>query len=539
MKLFLLLTASLFLVPLKAQEHAWVYFTDKPNVAQSLSNPISILTQRAIDRKNLHSVAIDERDVPVNESYIASLKAQTGITVRAKSKWFNSAHVIGSVANINALTGLAFVDRVVFADDALNSGSKSSSTTLARPSDKLDAQIEFTYGNTANQVQQINIDALHALDYTGEGLIIAVLDSGFPNVSTMGAFQRLRDNGDLLNGYDFVNRNPNVYAYTGNNHGTLVLSTMAGFVNNQFVGTAPDASYYLFRTEDAGSETPVEESYWVEAAERADSLGVDIINTSLGYNTFDDASYDYSTSDMDGNTAFISQGANIAIEKGILVVTSAGNAGNDPTWGIITAPADANVLTVGAVNASGNYASFSSRGPSADMRVKPDVMAQGSGSTVVTSTNVIATANGTSFSSPIMAGAVACLWQALPNRTNVEIMQLVREASSQFLAPTIQIGYGIPNFGDALNLALNTEAPPVQNEFKVFPNPTTGRFQVLMPTGTNRALIEMYDVLGKRVLKKEISSTNNFIEIGSFQKGVYIAQIASGSTKKTLKIVKQ
>lgn len=539
MKLFLLLTASLLLGPVKAQEHAWVYFTDKPNVAQSLSNPISILTQRAIDRKNAHNVVIDERDVPVNETYIASLKNQTGITVRAKSKWFNNAHVIGSVANINALTALSFVERVVFANNALNPGSKPSKTVAYRPTDKLNAQIEFTYGNTANQVQQINIDALHALDYTGEGLIIAVLDSGFPNVNTMGAFQRLRDNGDLLNGYDFVDRNPNVYAYTANSHGTLVLSTMAGFVNNQFVGTAPDASYYLFRTEDAGSETPVEESYWVEAAERADSLGVDIINTSLGYNTFDNAGYDYSTSDMDGNTAFISQGANVAIEKGILVVTSAGNAGNDPAWGIITAPADANVLTVGAVNASGNYASFSSRGPSADMRVKPDVVAQGSGSAVITSSNVIATANGTSFSSPIMAGAVACLWQAFPARTNLEIMQLVREASSRFLAPTIQLGYGIPNFEDALNLALNTEEPSVQNEFKVFPNPTTGRFRVLMPTGTNSAVIELYDVLGKRVLRKEISSTNSSIDIGPLQKGVYIAQIASGSNKKTLKIVKQ
>ena len=174
----------------------------------------------------------------------------------------------------------------------------------------------------------ISADHLHISDFTGEGITVAVLDAGFPNVNTMGAFQRLRDAGNLLDGYDFVNRNADVYAYTGNTHGTKVLSTMAGFIQDQFVGTAPDASYYLFRTEDASSENPVEESYWVEAAERADSLGVDIINTSLGYKDMIIQITVYTCNDLDGNTAFITRGANIAFEKGMLLVNSAGNSGS-------------------------------------------------------------------------------------------------------------------------------------------------------------------------------------------------------------------
>jgi len=280
-----------------AQQDAWVYLTDKENVSASIQDPISILTQNSIDRKNAHGIPIDSRDVPVNESYISQLKNQAGITVMAKSKWFNAVHVRGSESQIKTLTGLSFVDHVIFADKNLNTSGRGSQKT-----DKFQEEasfVDYIYGNTQNQIEMINIDALHRLDYTGEGIVIAVLDTGFPNVDSMDAFQRLRDSGNLRNGYDFVDRTSDVYAFNDNSHGTFVLSTMAAFIQDQYVGTAPDASYYLFRTEDTSSENPVEESYWVEAAERADSLGVHIINSSLGYSIYDNPNYSYSPADMD------------------------------------------------------------------------------------------------------------------------------------------------------------------------------------------------------------------------------------------------
>jgi hypothetical protein len=299
-----------------AQQDAWVYFTDKENVANAIANPLTILTQKAIDRKSDHNVAIDERDVPVNENYITQVKNTSGIMVMAKSKWFNAVHVRGSEADINDLLNLGFVASIEFADDNLNRMPTQSNSSNNKFNVE-DALVNFEYGNTQNQVEMISADVLHQMDYTGNGVTVAVLDAGFPNVNTMGAFQRLRNAGKLLNGYDFVNRTADIYAYAGSTHGTKVLSAMAGFIQDAFVGTAPDASYYLFRTEDAGSENPVEESYWVEAAERADSLGVDIINTSLGYKSYDNPNYSYTASDLDGNTAFITKGANIAFEKGL------------------------------------------------------------------------------------------------------------------------------------------------------------------------------------------------------------------------------
>ncbi len=534
-----LLFAIAFQTVLAQEQHAWVYLTDKENVSQALANPITIMTQKAIDRKNAHGVAIDARDVPVNESYITTLKQQTGITVLAKSKWFNCVHITGTLTDIGALTSLAFVDSIDYADDTLDGFSRSAEAQLHNQhQDKLEVLVDFNYGSATAQAEQINAHKLHELDYTGSGMTIAVMDSGFPNVSTMGAFQRMRDNGNLLGGYNFPDRSTDYTSPSLHNHGTLVLSDMAGYIENQFVGTAPDASYYLFRTENASSETPVEESYWVEAAERADSLGVDVINTSLGYNTFDDARYDYATTDMDGNTAFITKGANIAFEKGMLVVNSAGNSGN-AAWGIITAPADAaGAFTVGAVTATGAYASFSSRGPTADGRVKPDTMARGSTASVINQGNSVSSASGTSFSSPIMAGALTCLWQALPDLTNAELMQLVREVGSTFATPTIQMGYGIPDLEQALNNALSS---PQFNEqqFLVSPNPVTNFFDIRFPSGVNSVQLSMYTILGKQVISKEVNSADNRVDTSHLNTGVYLVQLLSSQGKQTYKLIKQ
>ncbi|MEM6686196.1 MAG: S8 family serine peptidase [Bacteroidota bacterium] len=519
-------------------QHAWVYFTDKPNVATALANPTTILTQKAIDRKNNHSIAIDVRDVPVNESYITQVKNQTGITVSAKSKWFNCIHVLGTQTDIDNLLTLPFVNEIVYADRSLNTSNRPLGVANdAIVGAKLETNVMFNYGNTANQVSMIKVDKLHEMDYTGEGVTVAVMDSGFPNVNTMAAFQRLRNNGDLLGGYDFVDRNPDIYAYTGNSHGTLVLSDMAAHIDGQFVGTAPDASYYLFRTEDVGSETPLEESYWVEAAERADSLGVDVVNTSLGYTTFDDSRYNYSTSDMDGNTAFITRGANIAVEKGMLMVNSAGNSGNN-SWGIVGAPADGNVFSIGAVDASGNYASFSSRGRTPNVPVKPDVVAQGAGTYVVTSSGGIAALNGTSFSSPIIAGAMACMVQAFPSKTNLELMQIVRESASIHSSPTIQLGYGIPNFEAAFQTLSNVEVGNIQT-IQMYPNPAKAIVHINLPDNTQQATITLGSLVGKTIKVYTTNTTSERIDVSQLSAGMYWLRIEANGEIFTKKIIKQ
>lgn len=525
-------------VSLAQIEDAWVYLADKLDVASSISNPNTILTQKAIDRKATHGIAIDARDVPVNEAYISQLKLATGITVYAKSKWFNAVHVRGTETDINNLvTTYAFVDYVEFADRSLNTKRPSSSK------DKFEIEEEmviFDYGDTQNQVEMISAHDLHILDYTGEGVTIAVMDAGFPNVNTMMAFQKIRSAGDLLGGYDFVNRTSDVYAYTGSDHGTKVLSTMAGFIENQYVGTAPDASYYLFRTE-APYENPVEESFWVEAAERADSLGVDLLNTSLGYKDFfDDSSYDYTASDMDGNTAFITKGANIAFEKGLVLINSSGNNGNRVDYKGVNAPADSpNVLSIGAVDFNGDYVSFSSQGNSFQPTQKPDVVARGASSYVIDdiiTPGTIIQNNGTSFSSPILAGGIACLMQALPNKTNSEIYQLVRESASQYLSPDYFLGYGIPNLGLALSLNINSKEI---SEFKIYPNPVNNNLFIDFPQDFDQVDVAIFDILGKQVVGVIVSLEENVIDVGNLNKGVYIVKIDSSYNSNSFKLIKR
>tara|TARA_R110002049_G_scaffold308939_1_gene515047 strand:+ start:40840 stop:42453 length:1614 start_codon:yes stop_codon:yes gene_type:complete len=517
-------------------QDAWVYFADKEDVAASLETPIAILTQKAIDRKRIHGIAIDARDVPVNENYILQIKNAEGITVMAKSKWFNAVHVRGNQSDIETLNSLGFVVRIDFANKSLN----ASKSVLQKKQSKLENTVsDFNYGNALNQIKMFHGDDLHAADYTGTGMTVAVIDAGFPNVNTMTSFQRLRDAGNLLGSYDFVNRDADVFTETTSNHGTWVLSDMAGYIENRFVGTAPDASYHLFITEDDTSENPVEESYWVEAVERADSLGVDVINTSLGYTTYDNPNYSYTPSDMNGNTAFITKGANIAFEKGMLLVNSAGNSGND-SWQIVGAPADAaGVLSIGAVNANGNYASFSSKGNTIQPIQKPDVVAQGQTSYVITEHDVIATANGTSFSSPILAGGIVCLWQALPYKTNVELMQLVRESASQYANPDYFLGYGIPDLKAALDVGISSEASININDLKLFPNPTEGLLYFNIFSDKNPVTLRLFDVLGREVSRVLLSIENNPMDISSLSNGIYLAKIESKNTTRTTKILKR
>lgn len=520
-----------------SQEDAWVFFTDKPNASYFLANPLEMLSQRALDRRLLQNISIDTLDVPIHQPYTNQVAGNTGITVLAKSKWLNAVHVRGSQANIAALDTISFISHIHFANTSLNDNTSGRTHQNHGETKNLDTQVVFQYGNSANQVNMMNGHLLHQNNYTGTGKIIAVMDNGFVGVNTTAPFQRLFTNNLILGGYNFVSQNDQIY--TGGSHGTLVLSTMGGFVENELVGSAPDAKYYLFVTESNTYENPLEESLWVEGAEMADSLGVDVINTSLGYSAFDNPAYNYSYADMNGTTTFIAKGAAIAFSRGMICVTSAGNSGNTG-WQYITTPGDAlNTLTVGAVNAQGLYANFSSIGPSADNRIKPDVVAQGVGATVATSTGTIGVANGTSFSSPITAGLVTCLWQSLPTLTNTEILQIVRESASIYANPTALLGYGIPNFYSALQAGqLLSNDSIIPSVFSVYPNPFEDQLTIRWTESGTIGQLQMYNVTGQLILQKEIQS-NQIISVSHLKPGMYFYTLQSEALLKSGKIIKK
>lgn len=525
-----------------AQQDAWVYFNAKPNSQFYLDNPLEMLSQRALDRRANQNIALDFIDVPIHQPFVDQVAASSGISVLATSKWLNAVHVRGSVIAISALANLSFVATIDFADDSFDSrianggAPKYERPEIPRVQKQMETQVDFAYGGSANQIQMLNGHLLHQQDYTGSGKIIAVLDAGFPNVNTAAPFQRLFDNNLILGGYNFVDRNENIYSR--NNHGTLVLSTMGGYVENQLVGTAPDAQYYLFITEAIEYENPLEESLWVEAAERADSLGVDVINTSLGYPAYDNSAYDYSYEERDGTKAFISRGADLAFTRGMVVVASAGNEGgsSDP---FVSVPADGiHVLTVGAVTATEAWAAFSCIGPTTDGRIKPDVMAKGQGATVANTQGNVATSNGTSFSGPIMAGMVATFWSAVPNLTNQQVVDFVRQSSDLFSAPTAQKGYGVPDFALALENAQLSEEQPLKPQFSIYPIPVANVLSVQFPDAADSATLTISDALGKTVLVKKIDLQNASVDCSGIRSGVYFYSIVSGTTKQNGKFLK-
>lgn len=535
MKMSCLLFLVLSSLIATAQEDAWVYFNSKPNQEVYYENPLLMLSQRAIDRRIQQNIAIDIKDVPISQGYIDQVSSVEGINVMAKSKWLNAIHVRGSFESISSLLTFDFVDSVDFADDSLDNFGRPSQSRVSIQNISKATQVFYPYGNSENQVQMLNGHLLHEQDKTGSGKIIAVLDAGFPGVDVASPFQRLHDQNLILGGYNFVNRTTNFYS--GGNHGTLVLSVMGGYLENQLVGTAPDASYYLFVTEDITSETPLEESLWVEAAEMADSLGVDIINTSLGYFNFEDSAYSHTYQDMDGQTTFISRGANIANSRGMVVVVSAGNSGGSSNPNI-SAPADApGVLTVGAVTALGQYASFSSLGPAFGGNIKPDVMAQGEAATIADGNGGIGTANGTSFSAPIIAGMVACLWQALPDKSAEEIKQLIRQSASFYTNPNEQFGYGIPDFGAAASLGdtgIKKDATVV-----FFPNPFKEQINVSFGNGgKGLGSIVLYNAFGQEVLHQRIGHST-IIHTDGLIPGVYFYKLITADGQASGKLIKQ
>jgi serine protease AprX len=427
-----------------------ITFTNKgENNPYSIKNPNQFLSPRSIKRKKKMGIPITDEDLPVNPNYILEItKLIPSARVINKSRWFN--HIIIQTADTNWKSP-THLPNFVSELKLIYSGKTPKSTnnrafTPSKTGDVFSKKISksLSYDKSDFQIKSLNLQGLHKKGFLGKDIHVAILDGGFSNVDKIEAFHHLRTKNRILGTWDFASNEHEVYG--DGEHGTMVLGCMAGFVENKFLGTAPMASYWLFRTEDGATETITEEYNWISAAEFADSAGVDIINSSLGYTTFDKGIGSYSYKDMNGKTAIISRGADKAVEKGILVVNSAGNSGNDK-WKYIGAPADAEkVFSIGAITKTKERARFSSFGPTSDGRIKPNVCALGYNSAVINSAGTVTEASGTSFSGPIMCGAIACLMNKHRFTQPEKLMTAIQLSGSNAENPANDLGYGIPDF---------------------------------------------------------------------------------------------
>ena len=419
-----------------------VSLKDKVGTTCSIDKPEEFLSERAIERRNRQQLPIDETDLPVSGKYVDELKA-TGARLVTTSKWNNTVVLeVSDTLLMDEISKKSFVTgvkKVWVSPDSIPPRNMKRKKEVKIKVEKTDCH----YGNALRQIEIHGGDSLHTAGFAGKGMHVAVIDAGFYNADEIKFFRKM----DLLGTRDFVNPNSDIYAE--NAHGLMVLSCMAANLPKVFVGTAPEASYWLLRSEDNDSEQPIEEDYWAAAIEFADSVGVDVVNTSLGYYEFDEGFPAYRYRDLDGHYSLMSHSASLAADKGVVVVCSAGNSGDDP-WKKVTPPGDSeNVLTVGAIDKDMVNARFSSIGNSADGRIKPDVMAVGVSSVVTGTDGSVSKGNGTSFASPIMCGVVTCFWQACPWLTAKEVIEAVRQAGDRVDYPDNIYGYGVPNLWKA------------------------------------------------------------------------------------------
>ncbi len=530
-----------------------VIFKDKNNSPFSYDRPLEFLSQKAIDRRAKFNIPFDKHDLPVNPSYVTQVK-QAGGEIVGTLKWFNGVILKNPSETVLAnIAALSFVKEVL---PGLPKTTKGTENTLGNydiegippysfsqnneyyPRYKSQTGV-FDYGNALNQIAMIKMDELHNLGYTGKGITIGVLDGGFANTNIINGFDSLFLQNRILGTFDAAEKGNDVFASTMNGHGTSVLSVMGANRPGLIVGSAPHASYWLIRTEVTGQESRIEEYQWSIGAAFADSVGVDVINSSLGYTEFDNSLYNYTYEMMDGNTAVVTRAADIAVSKGILVVNSAGNEGSSQ-WKYIGAPADGDsVLTVGATNYKGYWASFSSWGPTFDGRIKPDVSAQGSGTWLLMSTGTAQGGNGTSFSSPLIAGSMACLMQALPNYSPMKLIKLIRSTSSYSSNPNDTLGYGIPNF----KLALTTSGinnPDYTNKSLTLYRSSETQLTLLSAVSLGKSVIEIYTASGSLAIKEDLNITQGSQTITlpkSLSSGVYIIRVSSNDFRESHKIV--
>ncbi|UOG77160.1 S8 family serine peptidase [Hymenobacter tibetensis] len=527
-----------------------VYFRDKAGTPFTVSQPQAFLSARAITRRTRQNIAVQPRDLPVTPDYVAQVRAVPGATVWYSSRWFNAVVVNCDSATLATVQALPFVRST----QTLNRNATAATPRKqeAAPVDNNQQRVQANpiYGTAYQQAFMIGAVAMHTAGFRGEGMQIAVFDDGFPGVNQSAPFASLRTENRIADAYNFVERSADVYRL--DSHGTNTLSTLAANQTGVFVGTAPKATYRLYVTEDYYAENPIEEVNWLVAAERADSAGVDIISSSLGYRDFDVPYINYSYADLNGRTAISTRAATVAARVGMLVVNSAGNEGNR-SWQKILAPADADsILTVGAVDSLRNYAPFSSQGPSADNRVKPNLAAQGALAAVVNVAGQPTRSNGTSFSCPVLAGMVAGFWQANPTLTAQQVIGFLQRSGSQYASPNNLLGYGIPNFVLAYNLA-NPGMPlaaanpaSANNQLVVYPNPVKDGELYVQLTPAFRSLplqVRVYDARGTMVVERLLPATTAAevrLPTSSLASGVYSCAVqAGGKVQRSVRFVKQ
>ena len=541
--LLLFLAVAVFTQAQIATDIYWVQFIDKANSPYSISNPEAYLSPRALQRRANLGIAIDEYDIPVNPQYLQAV-ANCGAELLNPSKWLNGVTVhVTDPSVIDAINELAFVATVLSCPNDLKAQERKQRWLENEMSPVVvNRGTRGYYGGAETQVTQLKVNVLHDMGYDGTGVVVAVLDGGFVGTETQPCFDNMREEGRLLGVRDYVYGSTTVYSQS--THGTSCLSTMAAYDPDNMVGTAPKASYYLIHTEDGESENIVEEYNWVSGAEYADSLGVDVCSTSLGYIGFDLSQWDHPFWDFDGHTAPMTIGAEIAASRGMICVNAAGNDGAGTcTLGI---PGDAeHILTIGAVDAAGERASFSSVGPTYDGRIKPDVMAMGEGTYVAAGYAdwgwEYYNGNGTSFATPVLAGAVTCLRQARPYASVNEICDAIRQCGNNAANPDSYNGYGIPDFSQALEL-LSVEEPignTPEHIISVYPNPSNGEVHVAL-NDLHKAELTVFDITGRQLFNYHFNGLNHTTlesQLNSLTSGVYFINAVSESGSETLKLV--
>jgi hypothetical protein len=530
----------------------FIAFTDKNGTPYSINNPQAFLTQRAIDRRAAQGIPIIEEDLPVNPAYVTAVAA-LGVQVFTRCKWFNGITVlVNDTAVLPSIRTLSFVQSVTRVT-SYNSKKSEGGDGKFRLEEELrktggthstssPGSIQsYDYGPSHGQIHLLNGDILHNMGYRGQGKVIAVLDAGFQNADVTPVFDSLRANNQILGTRDFVNPGGNVYQEHW--HGGAVLSTMGGNIPGQLIGTAPKASYWLIRTEDAATENIVEEYNWVVGAEMADSVGADVINSSLGYSTFDNDWMDHTCADMNGYTNPSTRGANTAANKGIALSISAGNEGGT-SWTCVSSPSDAlYALSIAATDSSGNRAYFSSTGIDTGNYVKPNIASDGWNAWVAYPDGTLGYGSGTSFASPINAGMMACLWQAEPDVNQSQLQLAIERSASQYTHPDSLLGYGIPDYSKALVLAqvgVKSEA-----SFRVYPNPFKDAFTISFDSNLSGNLeISLISITGDLILKTKkmiftgAGNTVNIDDLDRLAPGMYILKISSGSRAEYLHMVK-
>ncbi|MFM9943631.1 MAG: S8 family serine peptidase [Bacteroidia bacterium] len=489
----ILIFTSLTFFKVSAQNNYWIFF----NPAKGDTSPVE----------------------SVNKSYLKKI-ANKNIKIIGTSKWFNAAYI--SVYNSKELKK---IEKLSFVKNIEQSRKYHVQKSEIQLFDSLN------YGQADVQLNMLGLQNYHRQGNTGKGVIIALFDAGFLKVDSIKAFDSLRKQNRILATRDFYDNNPNVY--DDDAHGMMVLSLISGYVKDSLNGSAPDAKFVLARSENVTGEKHIEEFNWVRALEWADSIGVDIIHSSLGYSEFDSLEGNYTYKDMDGQSTIITRAAEMAFARGIFITNSAGNEGEKP-WHYITAPCDGkNVLCIGAVDSFERHARFSSYGPSSDKRIKPDVMAMGHRVTIIGNNNNMRRGSGTSFSGPIIAGFVACLKQTFPKVDNKILLDAIRKSGHLYKTPNDSMGYGIPNINKAdslVRLKLSTPAPS-KLKFKIYPNPCYS-FLNIETNGHNES-VEITDVLGK-IYYREIE--NNYVDMSGFNPGIYFLRIGDLGVERIVKI---